>query len=160
MAVYQSDYAVLPAKGLKGQIANEEKHNQISRTVQGAAGVKFGAPVQRGTSDHTVAPFAAGGKFMGLAVLTGAVPPVAVGSTLVDGYPQDFTGAFLTDGQMFVESGGVIAAGDPVFYNPTTDQYVNATGTGILGPIPSAFFDTSATAAGQMVEVSLKHRSA
>lgn len=159
MAVYQSDYSVLPAKGLKGQIANEELHNHISRTVQGAAGVKFGAPVQRGTSDHTVAPFAAGGKFMGLAILTGAVPPVAPGSTLVDGYPQDFTGAFMTDGTMFVESGGVIAAGDTPYYNPTTDQYVNAAGTGIIGPIPG-FFDTSATAAGQMVEVSLKHRSA
>lgn len=160
MAVYQSDYSVLPAKGLKGQVANEEAHNHPSRTVQGAAGIKFGAPAQRGTLDHTVAPFAAGGKFFGFAVLTGAVPPVATGSTLVDGYPQDFTGAFMTDGQMFVEAGGALAAGDQVYYNPTTDQYVNAAGTGILGPFPAVFFDTSATAAGQMVEISVKHRSA
>lgn len=160
MAVYQTDYSAAPAKGLKGQIANEEKHNQISRTVQGAAGIKFGAPVARGTIDHTVIPFAAGGKFIGLAVMTMAVPPVAPGSTLVDGYPQDSTGAFMTDGPMYVESGGVIAAGDPVFYNTVTDQYVTAAGANIVGPIPTAFFDTSATAAGQIVEVSLKHRSA
>lgn len=160
MATYQTDYGVLPAKGLKGQVANEESHNHVSRTVQGAAGIKFGAPASRGTIDHTVIPFAASTKFVGLAVLTGAVPPVAVGSTLVDGYPQDFTGAFMTDGTMFVESGGVIAAGDPVYYNTVTDQYVAAAGTNIVGPIPAAFFDTSATAAGQMVEVSLKHRSA
>jgi hypothetical protein len=160
MATYQTDYNALPAKGLKGQVANEETHNHVSRTVQGAAGIKFGAPAARGTLDHTVIPFAAGGKFIGLAVLTGAVPPVAVGSTLVDGYPQDFTGAFMTDGPMFVEAGGAVAAGDPVYYNTVADQYVNATGTNIVGPIPAAFFDTSATAAGQMVEVSLKHRSA
>lgn len=160
MPAYQTDYGVLPAKGLKGQVANEEAHNHPSRTVQGAAGIKFGAPAQRGTLDHTVAPFAAGGKFFGLAVMTMAVPPVATGSTLVDGYPQDFTGAFMTDGQMFVEAGGVVAAGDPVYYNTVTDQYVAAAGTNIVGPIPAAFFDTSATAAGQMVEVSLKHRSA
>lgn len=160
MAVYQTDYSATPAKGLKGQIANEEKHNQISRTVQGAAGIKFGAPAARGTIDHTVIPFVAGGKFMGLAVMTMAIPPVAPGSTLVDGYPQDFTGAFMTDGQMFVESGGAVAAGDAVYYNTVTDQYVNAAGANIVGPIPTAFFDTSATAAGQMVEISLKHRSA
>lgn len=159
MATYQTDYGVLPAKGLKGQIANEEKYNGISRTVEGAAGIKFGAPAARGTIDHTVIPFAAGGKFVGFAVLTGAVPPVALGSTLIDGYPQDFTGAFMTDGQMFVESGGVIAAGDTPYYNTATDQYVNAAGANIVGPFPG-FFDTSATAAGQMVEVSLKHRSA
>ena len=160
MAVYQTDYGTVPAKGLKGQIANEEKHNQISRTVQGAAGIKFGAPAARGTIDHTVIPFAAGGKFMGLAVMTMAIPAVAVGSTLIDGYPQDFTGAFMTDGQMYVESGGAVVAGDPVYYNTVTDQYANAAGANIVGPIPTAFFDTSATAAGQMVEISLKHRSA
>jgi hypothetical protein len=160
MAVYQTDYSAIPAKGLKGQIANEEAHNHVSRTVQGAAGIRFGAPAARGTIDHTVIPFAASTKFIGLAVLTGAVPPVATGSTLVDGYPQDFTGAFMTDGTMFVESGNAVTAGDPVYYNTVTDQYVNAAGTNIVGPIPAAFFDTSATAAGQMVEVSLKHRSA
>lgn len=159
MATYQTDYSATPAIGLKGQIANEEKHNQISRTVENAAGVKFGAPVQRGAGDHGVVPLAAG-KFIGLAVLTGAVPPVADGSTLVDGYPQYFTGAFMTDGQMFVEAGGAVADGDPVYYTTATDQYVNAAGAGIVGPIPDAFFDTTATAAGQMVEVSLKHRSA
>ncbi len=160
MPAYQTDYTVLPGKGLKGQIANAEAYNNLSRTVQGAAGIKFGAPAARGTIDHTVIPFAASTKFIGLAVMTMAVPPVATGSTLVDGYPQDFTGAFMTDGTMFVESGGVIAAGDTLYYNTVTDQYVNAAGTNIVGPIPGAFFDTSATAAGQIVEISLKHRSA
>lgn len=160
MPAYQTDYGTTPAKLLKGQIANEEKYNGVSRTVQGAAGIKFGAPVARGTIDHTVIPFAAGGKFVGFAVMTMAVPPVALGSTLIDGYPQDFTGAFMTDGSMGVEAGGVIAAGDPVYYNTVTDQYVNAAGTNIVGPFPLTFFDTSATAAGQMVEISIKHRSA
>lgn len=159
MATYQTTYGGTPAKGLKGQVASEEKCNKVSRTVENAAGVKFGQPVQRGAGDHGVVPLAAGGKFIGLAVLNPAVPPVATGATLVDGYPQYFTGAFMTDGQMYVKAGGTVADGDAVYYDTVNDAFVNAAGTNIVGPIPDAFFDTSG-ASGAIVEVSLKHRSA
>lgn len=160
MATYQTTYTEAPPKGLPGQIANEEKCNKVSRTVENAAGVKFGQPVQRGAGDHGVVPLAASGKFIGLAVLTPAVPPVAPGATLVDGYPQYFTGAFMTDGQMYVRAGvGGVTDGDPVYYNTVTDRFVAAAGTNIVGPIPDAFFDTTG-AAEAIVEVSLKHRSA
>lgn len=160
MATYQTDYAANPPIGLKGQIANEEKHNQISRTVANVEGIKFGAPgfrVAGAGNDHVIA--ATGADFLGLAVLTGAVPPVATGSTLIDGYPARFTGAFMTDGQMYVEAGGAVTPGDAVYYAVATDQYFAAAAAGRV-LIPDAFFDTTATAAGQIVEVSLKHRSA
>ena len=41
MATYQTTYTTAPAKGLPGQIANEEKCNKISRTVETAAGIEF-----------------------------------------------------------------------------------------------------------------------
>ncbi|MEZ2224406.1 hypothetical protein [Rhizobium sp. RCC_161_2] len=156
MATYQTTYGNAPQKGLHGQIASEEKSNKISRTVENAAGIKFGQPVQRGLADHGVAPFAAGGKFLGIAVLT---PTVLPGATQVDGYAQFVTGAFLTSGQMYVRAGGTVADGDAVYYSPTTNAYVNAAGTGIVGPIPDCFFDTSG-GNGDIVEISLKHRSA
>lgn len=251
MATYQTTYGNAPAKGLPGQIANEEKCNKISRTVESSAGIEFGQPAFRGSGDHGVVlggTFAATGAgsasagnvgtgvitaspaitagakqgrytitligtsatapylvydpdgllvgdglvatanttipgittftvsnagtmtagdtyyidvtytanvvFAGLAVLTNAVPPVAAGATLVDGYPQYFTGAFLTMGQMYVTAGASVVDGGDVYWNPATKRYTS-TVTHIR--IPDATFDTSG-GDGDVVEVSLKLR--
>lgn len=248
MATYQTTYSNAPAKGLPGQIANEEKCNKISRTVESAAGIEFGQPAFRGSGDHGVvvggtfaatgagsegpanvgtgtitdAPTVAAGakagryviqllatsataafrvedpdgvvvgegnvatefvgggltftianagtmtvgdlfyvdvtytanaKFVGLAVLNPAVPPAASGAA-ADLYPQYFTGAFMTSGQMYVTAGASVADGDQVYWNPATKRYTN-TSTHVL--IPGAVFDTTG-ADGDIVEVSLKNR--
>ena len=154
MAPYQTTYGNAPAKGLHGQIANEEKSNRISRTVESSGGVRFGQPVQRGTGDHGVVPLSSG-TFLGIAILNPAVPPNA---SLPDSYPQYFTGAFLTQGSMYVTAGGTVADGGAVFYNTVTHRYVGAAGTNIVGPIPDAVFDTSG-ADGSIVEISLRNRA-
>lgn len=100
MAHYQTTYAKAPAKGLPGQVANEELCNKISRTVENAEGIEFGQPAFRGAGDHGVA--ASGSVFIGLAVLNPAVPADA---ETPDRYPQHFTGAFMTEGQMYVVAG-------------------------------------------------------
>lgn len=253
MATYQTTYGNAPAKGLPGQVANEENINKVSRTVESAAGIEFGQPAFRGAGDHgvvaggafaatgagsaaagntgaqtiTASPavaagakqgrytltaigtgatavflmsdpdgnelgevttgsaatiggigpftitdagtdpaigdqmyidvtYTANGKFLGLAVLNPAVPPVAVGATLVDGYPQYFTGAFMTRGHMYVTAGASVNDGDPVYWNPATKRYT-ATATHIR--IPDCVFDTTG-ADGGIVEISLKNRSA
>lgn len=153
MAPYQTTYTNAPAKGLHGQIASEEKSNRISRTVENAGGVRFGQPVQRGAGDHGVIPLAAG-TFLGIAILNPAVPANA---SLPDAYPQNFTGAFLTMGPMYVTAGGNVSDGGEVFYNTTTHRYVGAAGANIVGPIPDAVFDTSGSD-GQIVEISLRLR--
>jgi len=156
MATYQTTYSDRPAKGFPGQIANEEKHNQISRTVSNAEGIRFGAPgfrVAGAGNDHKIA--ATGSKFLGLAVLTPAVPPANAVNGATDYYPQNYTGAFMTDGTMFVTAGGAVAPGDAVTYNAGTNRYTATGGT----VIPDAFFDTTG-ANGDIVEISLKHRSA
>lgn len=156
MATYQTAYALNQAKGVPGQIANEEKCNKVSRTVETAAGIPFGAPVQRGTNDHGVATFSAG-TFLGFAVQTGAVPAVAAGSTLVDGYPQSYTGAFMTQGVMYVTAGGAVTDGAPVYWVTATNRYVAASGAGIVGPLPNVVFDTSG-ANGDIVEIAMNLR--
>lgn len=247
MATYQTTYTASPAKGLPGQIANEEKCNKISRTVESAAGIAFGQPAFRGAGDHGVilggtfaatgagseaagntgtgvitdAPAVAAGakagrytvvldatsataaftvedpdgivigvgnvatefvgggltftisnagtmtigdtfyvdvtltanaKFLGLAVLNPAVPPVTSGAA--DRYPQYFTGAFMTEGQMYVTAGATVVDGDPVYWDPADGRYTNTT-THIR--IPDCVFDTSG-GDGDIVEVSLKLR--
>jgi hypothetical protein len=246
MATYQTSYTTAPAKGLPGQIANEEKCNKVSRTVESAAGIAFGQPAFRGSSDHGVivggtfaatgagsegagnvgtgtitdAPavaagakagryviqllatsataafrvedpdglvvgegnvateFAGGGltftianagtmtvgdifyvdvtytanaNFLGLAVLNPAVPADA---STPDAYPQYFTGAFMTEGQMYVTAGASVVDGGDVYWNPATGRYTSTT-THIR--IPGAVFDTSG-GNGDIVEVSLNNR--
>lgn len=246
MATYQTTYTEAPAKGLPGQIANEELCNKISRTVESAAGIAFGQPAFRGSGDHGVvvggtfaatgagseaagntgtgtitdAPtVAAGAKqgryqaillatsataafavydpdgilvghgnvateftgggltftianagtmtigdtfyvdvtytanvdFIGLAVLNPAVPPDA---STPDAYPQYFTGAFMTEGQMYVTAGATVVDGDDVYWDPSDGRYTNTT-THIR--IPGAVFDTGG-GDGDIVEISLKNR--
>lgn len=246
MATYQTTYSAAPAKGLPGQIANEEKCNKISRTVESAAGIAFGQPAFRGSGDHGVvvgAAFAATGAgseaagnvgtgtitdapavaagakqgryraillatsatgafavydpdgvlighgnvatefvgggltftisnagtmtigdtfyvdvtytanvaFVGLAVLNPAVPPAA---SVPDKYPQYFTGAFMTMGQMYVTAGDTVVDGGDVYWDPADGRYTS-TPTHIR--IPGAVFDTSG-ADGDIVEISLKLR--
>lgn len=98
--------------------------------------------------------FTANSRFVGVAALSPAVPPVAVGSSLVDGYPQYFTGAFVTQGQVYVTAGASVADGDKVYWNPATKRYTNTT-THVR--IPGAIFDTTGVD-GDVVEISLKNR--
>jgi hypothetical protein len=250
MSAYQTDYGLAPAKGLPGQIANEEKCNKVSRTVESSAGIGFGQPAFRGAGDHGVvvgAAFAATGagseaaanvgtgvitdapaitagakagryqaillatsataayavydpdgvlvghgnvatanttipgittftitnagtmtigdtfyidvtptanvEFIGLAVLNPAVPPAASGQG-ADEYPQYFTGAFMTMGQMYVTAGATVGQGDLVYWDPSDGRYTN-TATHVR--IPDATFDTGGVD-GDIVEISLKLR--
>jgi len=88
MATYQTTYSSAPAIGLPGQIANEEKCNKISRTVESAAGIEFGQPAFQGAGVHGVVvggTFAATGAGSEGAGNTGtgtitAAPAVAAGA--------------------------------------------------------------------------------
>lgn len=248
MAIAQSTYGDAPAKGLPGQIANEEKCNKVSREVESAAGIAFGQPAFRGSADHGVvagaafaatgagseqagntgtatitdAPavaagakagryrfvqlvagatgeivaydpdglivgngvvgteftiagitatittggspavgdtyfvdvtYTANGDFLGLAVLTPAVPPAASGAA-ADKFPQYYTGAFMTQGQMYVTAGDTVTDGSDVYWDPADGRYTS-TATHIR--IPNCVFDTSGVD-GDIVEVSLKNR--
>lgn len=95
--------------------------------------------------------YTANAKFLGLAVLNPAVPPDA---TTPDAYPQYFTGAFMTEGQMYVTAGASVVDGGAVYWNPATGRYTSTT-THI--EIPGAVFDTTG-GDGDIVEVSLKNR--
>lgn len=97
--------------------------------------------------------YTANKTFVGLTVLNPAVPPAASGAA-ADIYPQYFTGAFMTSGQMYVTAGASVVDGGEVYWNPATGRYTSTT-THIR--IPGATFDTSGSD-GSIVEISLKNR--
>jgi len=150
MATYQTTYGNAPAKGLPGQIASEEKCNKVSREVETAAGIAFGAPAQRGAAAHGAAILSTG-DFLGFAVLNPAVP---ADSDNPDAYPQYFTGAFMTMGTMYVTAGATVAAGDPVYYLTANGRYTNVANAGANPAIPDAFFEEGG-ADGGIVQISL-----
>lgn len=88
MATYQTTYGNAPAKGLPGQIANEEKCNKISRTVESSAGIGFGQPAFRGSGDHGVI---VGGTFA--ATGAGSEGPANVGTGTITDAPTVAAGA-------------------------------------------------------------------
>jgi hypothetical protein len=90
-------------------------------------------------------------KFVGVAVANRAVPAQ---SSTPDRYPQRFTGAFLTMGQIYVTAGASVSDGDPVHWNPATKRY---TADAAHVRIPDATFDISGVD-GAIVEISLKLR--
>lgn len=98
--------------------------------------------------------FTSNDGFVGLAILNPAVPPVAVGDSVPDKYPQYFTGAFMTMGPMWVVAGASVTPRQPVFWNPTTKRY---TSNPAHIPIPDAQFDTTA-ADGEIVQITVKLR--
>lgn len=89
--------------------------------------------------------------FVGIAKLTPAVPANA---STPDAYPQYYTGAFATEGQIFVTAGATVKPRDKVFWNPSTKRYTNDSDH---VEIPDAQFDTSGSDGG-IVEISLKNR--
>lgn len=95
--------------------------------------------------------YTANAKFIGMAVLNPSVPPNA---STPDAYPQYFTGAFMTKGQMYVVAGDTVSDGGDVYWDPADGRYTSTT-THIR--IPGATFDTSGVDGG-IVEVSLKSR--
>lgn len=95
--------------------------------------------------------FTANAKFVGIAKMTPAVPANA---TTPDAYPQRFTGAFVTQGPIFVVAGASVADGDDAYWNPATGRYTNNSSH---VRIPKTVFDTTA-ADGDLVELSIKNR--
>lgn len=116
MPIVQNTFNDTPDKGYAGMVRNGEQGNRISRTVEDAAGLAFGAPAYRGVGDHGVTgtPSAA---FMGWAVADHGVQPLP-GGVAADIYPQYYTAGLQTDGSLFVTAGVAVADGDTVYVTP------------------------------------------
>jgi hypothetical protein len=108
----QSTYSSTIATGYAGMVANGEESNRISRTVEDAGGMVFGAAAFRGAADHGCTATPTANKFLGIVIAdVGQVP--GLGGT-ADTLPQYTTAGLLNEGVIYV-SGSVRADGDQVY---------------------------------------------
>jgi hypothetical protein len=64
-----------------------------------------------------------------------------------DTYPLKATAAIMRKGMIWVTAGATVAAGDNVWYVPSTGRFTNVVGTTNV-PVPTAKFETAGAAAG------------
>lgn len=120
----------------KGRRANMEEWNTITRTLEGATAVGFGAPVQRGTSDRTVVPYTSG-DIIGITEANQVLPHTG------DEYQQYDNVAVCEIGVIGVEVDGAVVAGGAAAWDQSSKKWESAS-TANPG-IPGAYFETSGT---------------
>jgi hypothetical protein len=109
MAVVQDTYNTAPPTGFPGQVANGETSNRISRTVEDAAGIPFGAPVWSTADDRgcTATPGTAA-NFLGW-VIADHGQPLLPGGPAADRVPQYQSAGIITLGTIYVTATGAVA---------------------------------------------------
>jgi hypothetical protein len=105
MAIVQDIYNTGPAIGYPGMVANGETSNRISRTVEDAAGIAFGAPVWAGTGDRgcTATPGTAA-NFLGFVIADHGEVPLP-GGIAADKVAQNRSVAIMASGTIYVPLG-------------------------------------------------------
>lgn len=138
----QSSYTSSIPVGFAGMLANGETQNRISRTVEDAAGMAFGAAAFRGTGDHGVTKTPAAATFMGIIIAdAGQVPGVGETADLIAQYQ---TVSLLNEGVIYVQSSVAVADGDQV-YVTSGGVFTNVSTSNTAIP---AKFDATLAAAG------------
>lgn len=139
----QSTYSSSIAAGFPGMIANAERGNRISRTVEDAAGIAFGKAAFRGAGDHGCTATPATGTFLGITIETKDVQPVP-GGVAADIYPQYATAPLLNEGVIFVTAGSNTTDGADVYVTPAGVFTATSAGNTL---IPAKFEDTVSSGA-------------
>jgi hypothetical protein len=106
----QTTFSDTVATGYAGMVADGETSNRITRSIEDAAGIAFGAPAYRGTGDHgctgTVGTLA---TFLGWVIAT-STPPLVAGQT-ADTYAQYANVPIITSGAIYLTVVGAVTDG-------------------------------------------------
>lgn len=155
MANLQPTYTLQYGRGYPGMVANGEKSNRLSRTIEDAAGIAFGKAAFRGVGDHGVTATPAANTFMGVTIADLSVQPlqgVVTGGAAADVYPQYATVGLLNEGEIWVAAGEAVNDGDPV-YVTAAGAFVKASSGNTAIP---AVFDDTVTTVGAMVRLRVR----
>lgn len=137
----QNTYNERLDSGRAGFVPNKAGSVILSRNVEGASGLEFGAAVAQGDEDMGVTPFGSGDT----AVLGVAVRVRSLDANEPDKYPQYESASILTKGAIFVEASVEVSAGDPVYVVPATGAFANTSDSSAV-QIVGARWETSAAA--------------
>lgn len=149
MAV-QTTYSTMTA-ARAGQIADmQESYNAFSRTVSTAAGIAFGAPVQRGASDGLAKAIGDGSltTFLGVAARTQSRD-----ANNGDKFAQYEDVRILDKGTIWVTVGANVAQGDAVYFVTATGVWTNSATSATA--VDNAVWDSTATS-GNLAILRLK----
>lgn len=149
MPILQSNFGASIPVGYPGMVANAEKQNRITRTIEDAGGIAFGRAAFRGVGDHGITATPAAGKFLGIAMVDhGQVRRTGIAA---DTYAQNDNVPLFQRGSIWVLNGAAnVADGDPVYVTPA-GAYTNVAAGNVA--LPDFQFDHT-VAAGAMVTIS------
>lgn len=141
----QSTYLTELATAFAGMIANSEPNFLISRQVETAA-IGFGKGVKRGAADNGVVATAgtAGDVFLGITCREH--------SKDADQFAVKEDALIMTKGVVWVVAAGAVANGAAVYID-SAGKFTSTVGTNT--PVPNGRFDSSTSAADQLVKVRL-----
>lgn len=142
MAVTQSTFLDKPPLPPPGVVANGEKSNRLSRTVEDAAGIPFGRAVFRGAGDHGCTATPAADAFLGVTI-TSAGEVQLTGSQTVDAYQRYASAGLLNEGVIWITAGAATTPGQAAYVDGTGAFTTSEAAT----PIPATFDDTAAQGA-------------
>lgn len=140
----QTTYSETIDQARAGMIANSEPNTLLSRTVEDADGVGFGAVVQQGTNDNgCLADLDTSdmdaNTFLGIIVRERSVNPATPNK-----FAQYESARILRKGPIWVEADGAVSAGDDVTVTLATGALGTKAVTSGVVAIPNARWDTSA----------------
>lgn len=133
MPTVQSSYPDNIRTAVAGMRANMEPATLISRNVETSAGIGFGLAVMQGTEDMGCV-IGDGSAVLGVTVRERSVDP-----NDPDEFAENDSARIMTSGCVYVTTGGVVNAGDPV-HALTAGEFAASGGT----YIENARWDTSA----------------
>lgn len=139
-AVVQASYAERMPVAYAGMIANMTNYDSDTRTCETAAGIGFGLAVGQGTDDKgVILGVSAAAEFVGI-----TIRDVTLVHDTADKYAQYDNVNVLTEGDIWVTTGGVVNAGDNVTVAAATGVLSTAATSGSQFDVAGARWMTSA----------------
>lgn len=144
MAVVQNSYTENIRPAVAGMVANMTNSDADTRNVETVAGIGFGLAVGQGA--------AARGAILGAAAAAGfvgiSIRDITLDPRDGDKYGQNASIAVLTEGDIWVMTGGAVAFGADVTFESTTGVLSSAAASGTQFVIAGARWMTPTAGAG------------
>jgi hypothetical protein len=132
-------YPNTQARGFPGMLGTQDTSRRVTRSVEGAGGLAFGAVAVAGAGERSCKASAAGAEFIGIAIVDKALPV-----SNANKYVTGDSAALMTSGEIWVVPAITVVAGAPAYYVPASG---NITSAATAGNFKIGQFVTNGTAA-------------
>lgn len=144
MAVVQNSYSENIRPAVAGMVANQRNWDADTLNVETAAGIPFGVAVGRGAAvDGAILGAAGGDGFRGISIRDVTLDPRDK-----DAYQKEANIGVLTNGDIWVTTGGPVTAGQPVTFDKATGVLSNIAPSATQFVAMGATWMTNAPAGG------------